>query len=263
MQSAEDHSWLLAAQMVLFLIGCTGLYVFVYWQNGGRSAFRESKEEKEARWRLVFAAGLPEVERSDAMLLSSLAQKCDKALRRLIESEDLDLSHQQLDLSHAEALAALVRCNTALGSLDLAHNALDAASLKAIFDGVAASNLQSLDLSGNALYGGEAGEALRSLVLCCPRLSRLVVTNNSLGDDGVRELSRALSNSACALTKVSLARTGLGDGGAYALSAALEANKSLTSVSIWGNDSMSASARAALHRAWGSRKGTLYLGEED
>ena len=52
----EDHSWLITGQLTIFLIGCIGLYVLMYWKSGGREAFYESRDAKEERWQSVFGA---------------------------------------------------------------------------------------------------------------------------------------------------------------------------------------------------------------
>eukprot|EP00966_Prymnesium_polylepis_P241615 5587493-Prymnesium_polylepis.1 len=61
----EDQSWLLHVQMGLFCVGFVALYIFMYWRSGGREAFYESKEKKEARWNQVFFDGLGEPELVD------------------------------------------------------------------------------------------------------------------------------------------------------------------------------------------------------
>ena len=58
----QDTSWLLGVQWTLFVIGCIGLYMFMYWHSGGRESFYEPKERKEARWNEVFNVGGPEVD---------------------------------------------------------------------------------------------------------------------------------------------------------------------------------------------------------
>jgi hypothetical protein len=120
-----DHSWLITTQLTLFLIGCGGLYFFMYWQSGGREAFYEPQEQKHARWANIFevggrAAGLPGAlllplpqthllpltrwaAVSDGRRISSLCLKCDKAMATLVQDAVLDLSYKELECASGSA----------------------------------------------------------------------------------------------------------------------------------------------------------------
>jgi len=260
---AEDNSWLLYVQMVIFCVGFVGLYVFMYWRSGGRESYYETKERKEARWNEVFGVGGPEVNLPDGMVLSALAQKVDKALNALLHDEEIDLSYCELDDTDAPALAALLGSNSALSVLDLSHNVLGATTLEALASiEVAPPCLRRLDLSSNGLLGADAGDALRRLTALCPALRELALSFNKLSDDGGVKLAEACRGPGCALTKISAARNGLGDATAYALSAALQSNTSLTSLAMWGNKAMSPAAGETLRKAWGEKRGRLALNDE-
>ena len=160
----------------------------------------------------------------------------------------------------AKVLRALFKANRALTEVDLSHNSVGAAAIAALAS-VGSPEMVMLNLSHNGLRGVEAGEALRQVVLSMPKLNQLQVGMNRLGDEGGVKLAEAVRGGSITLSKLSVPSNGLGDQAAYAFGAALGSNRSMSSLALWGNPGITASAKAALNSAWGERRGVLSLGE--
>ncbi|XP_059816909.1 NACHT, LRR and PYD domains-containing protein 3-like [Hypanus sabinus] len=94
--------------------------------------------------------------------------------------------------------------------------------------------IQTLGLRGVGLTDSGA-EDLVSALSTNPSLTELDLSNNELGDSGVKLVSAALRNSECKIQTLWLTRVGLTDSGAEDLVSALSTNPSLTELELSGN----------------------------
>ena len=73
----------------------------------------------------------------------------------------------------------------------------------------------------------------------------------------------ALREPTCGLQRLSLPRCELSDEAVYALGAALNLNTSLKALSLWGNPRVTTAASTQLRAAWGAKRGTLTLDDDE
>ncbi|KAG2482791.1 hypothetical protein HYH03_018328 [Edaphochlamys debaryana] len=85
-----------------------------------------------------------------------------------------------------------------------------------------------------ASSSSDFGPTLERLVSLCPRLQRLNLASNALGNDGALALARCLPACAC-LQELDLRGNGIGDVGLAALAGALPLVHTLEVLTIWGN----------------------------
>lgn len=257
---------------ISLLVGILGIlaYVWLYWRSGGREAFNESAEDKQARWSSLFQnvddsdVARELVHPSDKPEIMRLSQKCGMALRALLNESELDLSHKALDDSDGFGLAALLRSHPTLEQLDLSHNELSSTAIIAMTKaGPKAAQLASINVMHNSLSDESAGVALGEFACECPALRELHAGQNFLRDGGGRAIAAALREPTCELRRLTLPQCHLGDETAYALGAALQVCTMLQRLSLWGNPRMTAAAQKQLRKAWGEDRGPLVLDDDE
>ncbi|KAG2482787.1 hypothetical protein HYH03_018324 [Edaphochlamys debaryana] len=147
----------------------------------------------------------------------------------------LNLKDAQLQApqdSTFQHLCRMLCCNSALTELSLAKCRLLELLVTYGFQR-SQSTWTSLSLKGNRL-SPFSGPTLERLVSLCPRLQRLNLASNALGNDGALALARCLP--ACAyLQELDLRGNGIGDVGLAALAGALPLVHTLELLTIWGN----------------------------
>lgn len=265
------HVFTLAEKVeISLLVGLLGIavYVWIFWRSGGREAYNESKEDKQARWSSLFQnlddSGSELVQPSDKPAILRLSQKCGMTLRALLTDTALDLSHKALDDSDGFGLASLLRSHPTLEQLDLSHNELGNTAIIVLTKaGPKAGKLTSINLMHNSLSDESAGVALGELVCQCPALLELHAGQNYLRDGGGRAIAAALRGEACGLQRLTLPQCHLGDETAYALGAALQVCTSLTRLSLLGNPHTTGAAQKQLRKAWGEDRGHLVLDDDE
>ncbi|XP_072890975.1 NACHT, LRR and PYD domains-containing protein 12-like isoform X2 [Hemitrygon akajei] len=138
--------------------------------------------------------------------------------------------------SGAEDLASVLSTNPSLTELDLSYNKLGDSGVKLV--SVALRNpeckIQKLELYNVGLTDSGA-EDLVSALSTNPSLTELYLSNNDLGDSGVKLVSAALRNPECKIQKLWLRDVGLTDSGAEDLVSALSTKPSLTGLNLGGN----------------------------
>ncbi|KAG2482784.1 hypothetical protein HYH03_018322 [Edaphochlamys debaryana] len=151
----------------------------------------------------------------------------------------LDLEDAQLQApqdSTYQHLCRMLCCNSALTELSLAKCRLVDSQLELLVTygfQRSQSTWTSLSLRGNRL-SPFSGPTLERLVSHCPRLQRLNLASNALGNDGAMALARCLPACAC-LSELDLRGNGIGDVGLAALAGALPLVHTLELLTIWGN----------------------------
>ncbi|XP_072893479.1 NACHT, LRR and PYD domains-containing protein 3-like [Hemitrygon akajei] len=132
--------------------------------------------------------------------------------------------------------------------------------------------IQKLELNNVGLTDSGAEDLVSSLSTN-PSLTELILSDNKLGDSGVKLVSAALRNPECKIQKLELERVGLTDSGAEDLVSALSTNPSLTELDLSHNklgDSgvklVSAALRnpeCKIQKLWLERVGLTDSGAED
>ncbi|XP_072892488.1 NACHT, LRR and PYD domains-containing protein 3-like isoform X3 [Hemitrygon akajei] len=141
-----------------------------------------------------------------------------------------------LTYSGAEDLASALSTNTSLTELDMSENELGDSGVKLV--SAALRNLeckiQTLEMIDVGLTDSGA-EDLVSALSTNTSLMELNLSNNDLGDSGVKLVSAALRNPECKIQKLGLIDVGLTDSGAEDLASALSTNPLLTGLDLSEN----------------------------
>ncbi|XP_072892407.1 NACHT, LRR and PYD domains-containing protein 3-like isoform X2 [Hemitrygon akajei] len=150
--------------------------------------------------------------------------------------QKLGLFRVGLTDSGAEDLASALSTNPSLTELNLGYNKLGDSGVKLV--SAALSNpeckIQKLWLWKVGLTDSGA-EDLASGLSTNPSLTELDLSDNKLGDSGVKLVSAALRNPECKIQKLWLRCVGLTDSGAEDLVSALSTNPSLTRLDLTSN----------------------------
>ncbi|XP_072892196.1 NACHT, LRR and PYD domains-containing protein 3-like [Hemitrygon akajei] len=150
--------------------------------------------------------------------------------------QKLELGNIGITDSGAEDLASALSTNPSLTELDLNGNKLGDLGVKLVSAALRnpECKIQKLWLSKVGLTDSGA-EDLASALSTNPSLTELDLSDNELGDSGVKLVSAALRNPECKIQKLWLNNVGLTDSGAEDLVSALSTNPSLTVLSLNAN----------------------------
>ncbi|XP_059815149.1 NACHT, LRR and PYD domains-containing protein 12-like [Hypanus sabinus] len=135
--------------------------------------------------------------------------------------------------SGAEDLVSALSTNPSLTDLNLSDNKLGDSGVKLVSAALRnpECKIQKLELGDVGLTDSGA-EDLASALSTKPSLTELYLSNNKLGDSGVKLVSAALRNPECKIQKLLLEDVGLTDSGAEDLVSALSTNPSLTELNL-------------------------------
>ncbi|XP_059819065.1 NACHT, LRR and PYD domains-containing protein 3-like [Hypanus sabinus] len=138
--------------------------------------------------------------------------------------------------SGAEDLVSALSTNPSLTDLDLSFNKLGDSRVNLVSAVLRdpECKIQKLGLRDVGLTDSGA-EDLVSALSTNPSLTELNLSDNKLGDSGVKLVSAALRNPECKIQRLGLLRVGLTDSGAEDLSSALSTNPSLMELSLTSN----------------------------
>ncbi|XP_072891455.1 uncharacterized protein [Hemitrygon akajei] len=150
--------------------------------------------------------------------------------------EKLRLERVGLTDSGAEDLASALRTNPSLMELYLGDNKLGDTGVKLMSVGLRnpECKIQKLRLERVGLTESDA-EDLASALSTNPSLTELQLSDNELGDSGVKLVSTALRNPECKIQKLVLDNVGLTDSGIEDLGSALSTNLSQTELDLGWN----------------------------
>ncbi|XP_072892641.1 NACHT, LRR and PYD domains-containing protein 12-like isoform X2 [Hemitrygon akajei] len=150
--------------------------------------------------------------------------------------QKLELWKVGLTYSGAEDLASALSTNTLLTELILSGNKLGDSGVKLVSAALRnpECKIQKLGLIQVGLTDSGA-EDLASALSTNPSLTELELSNNKLGDSGVKLVSAALRDPECKVQKLELEKIGLTDSGAKEFASALSTNPSLTELILSGN----------------------------
>ncbi|XP_059816309.1 NACHT, LRR and PYD domains-containing protein 3-like isoform X1 [Hypanus sabinus] len=162
--------------------------------------------------------------------------------------QKLGLDNVDLTVSGAENLASALGTNRSLMDLNMDRNKLGDSGVKLL--SVALKNpeckIQKLGLRDISLTDSGV-EDLVSALSTNPSLTELDLSENKLGDSGVKLVSAALRNPECKIQKLGLYNVGLRDSGAEDLASALITYPSLTELDL-GLNSLTDRSVPALRR---------------
>ena len=160
----------------------------------------------------------------------------------------LDISHNNLGMEEAVALAEMLSCNKSLTELNLRECAIPKNGLREIARGLLHNtSLKKLDNSGGYLsfshLGMEGSVALAEMLSCNKSLTELNLQYCDIPENGLKEIARGLLHNT-SLKKLDISRgylnfshsNELGMEESVALAEMLSCNKSLTELNICGFD---------------------------
>ncbi|XP_067834146.1 NACHT, LRR and PYD domains-containing protein 3-like [Heptranchias perlo] len=167
---------------------------------------------------------------SGAKLLSAALRNPDCKI------QELGLWENGLTASCTEDLFSTLSTNRSLTVLDLSNNKLGDSGVKLLSAALRNPNckIRDLDLWAVGLTAS-CTKDLSSALSTNRSLTDLNLSNNKLGDSGVKLLSEALRNPDCKIQKLDLNDVGLTDSCTEDLSSALSTNRSLTVLSLGSN----------------------------
>ncbi|XP_059816496.1 NACHT, LRR and PYD domains-containing protein 3-like [Hypanus sabinus] len=150
--------------------------------------------------------------------------------------------------SGAEDLVSALSTNPSLTGLSLSYNKLGDSGVKLVSAALRnpECKIQKLELYDVGLTGSGA-EDLVSALSTNTSLTELDLSDNKLGDSGVKLVSAALRNPECKIQRLGLSHVGLTDSGAEDLVSALSTNPSLTELYL-GSNSLTNRSIPALRR---------------
>ncbi|XP_059814154.1 NACHT, LRR and PYD domains-containing protein 14-like [Hypanus sabinus] len=150
--------------------------------------------------------------------------------------QKLGLEKVGLTDSGVEDLASALSTNPSMTELYLGDNKLRDTGVKLMSVGLRnpECNLQKLRLERVGLTQSGAKD-LASALSTNPSLTELQLSDNELGDSGVKLVSAALRNPGCKIQKLVLDNVGLTDSGIEDLGCALSSNLSLTELDLGWN----------------------------
>ncbi|XP_067916048.1 NACHT, LRR and PYD domains-containing protein 3-like [Heterodontus francisci] len=162
--------------------------------------------------------------------------------------QELGLEVNNLTASCIEDLASALSTNRSLTVLDMGGNNLGDSGVKLLSEALRNPDckIQRLELYRNKLTAS-CIEDLTSALSTNRSLTDLNLSDNKLGDSGVKLLSAALRNTDCKIQKLSLSDVCLTDSCAEDLASALSALQSLTFLNLTFN-SFTDQSVPALHR---------------
>ncbi|XP_051896729.1 NACHT, LRR and PYD domains-containing protein 3-like isoform X2 [Pristis pectinata] len=165
--------------------------------------------------------------------------------------QKLWLDSNGLTASCADDLTSALNMNCSLTELSLSGNELQDSGLKSLSGALRNPNckIQHLCLWATGLTASCA-EDLSSILKTNCTLTRLHLSENHMGDSGVKLLSSALKNAVCQLQDLRLWRVGLTDSCTEDLVSGLSANSSLTSLDLRSNSFTDQSAPALCRLIW-------------
>ncbi|XP_072894902.1 NACHT, LRR and PYD domains-containing protein 12-like [Hemitrygon akajei] len=171
-----------------------------------------------------------ELEDSGVKLVSAALRNPECKIQKLW------LTRVGLTDSGAEDLVSALSTNRSLTELDLSNNKLGDSGVKLVSAALRnpECKIQKLWLTRVGLTDSGA-EDLVSALSTKPSLTELDLSDNKLGDSGVKLVSVALRNPECTIQKLGLYNVGLTDSGAADLVSALSTNPSLTGLNLRSN----------------------------
>eukprot|EP00727_Mastigamoeba_balamuthi_P002505 m51a1_g12251 putative nod3 protein (713) ;mRNA; r:154245-157031 len=153
---------------------------------------------------------------------------------------ELDLGHvfdvgvSSSDPRGLQELAAALRSNTAVTSLNLSWNAIGDPGTAIVADILRENTtLTSLNLSYNGI-GDKGARVLAEALGTSTTLKTLSLAGNAIGDEGARQVAQALAEGA-AVADLNLSMNGISYDGARALVEALQGRTSVTALDLSGN----------------------------
>eukprot|EP01138_Halocafeteria_seosinensis_P013795 gb/GECG01014087.1/.p1 GENE.gb/GECG01014087.1/~~gb/GECG01014087.1/.p1 ORF type:complete len:542 (+),score=58.91 gb/GECG01014087.1/:1-1626(+) len=161
-----------------------------------------------------------------------------------------------LGVRAAKALARGLQNNNSLKRLDIQGQKIKDEGAEAIFNALASSNIEILEIAFNSI-GVSGAASLSEALKQNPVLQRLSLVANCIGDQGVNAFARSLQAND-SLQMVDLSSNSITNEGASALAETLRSNSTLVVLRLNGNDVGDVGA-AALGDTLRAHTGIMYL----
>ncbi|XP_074948643.1 NACHT, LRR and PYD domains-containing protein 6 [Phalacrocorax aristotelis] len=165
---------------------------------------------------------------------SGVKMLCEGLRRGTCHLQELRLGCCNLTAAGCKDLAATLGTMSRLEELDLSDNPLEDRGMQELC-GALGCNMQKLRLWRCRLTEASCG-ALAAVLRASPSLKELHLSDNELGDGGVRRLSEGLRDPACQLQTLRLWRCHLTEASCGALAAVLRASPSLKELHLGENE---------------------------
>ncbi|XP_069465030.1 NACHT, LRR and PYD domains-containing protein 3-like [Ambystoma mexicanum] len=155
----------------------------------------------------------------------------------LMKCSILRMERCSLDGSCGAVLASFLRTNSSLTEFDISENKLGDCGMKELCQGLKnpVLKMHTLGLKGCSLTGSCCAD-LASVLRASTSLRDLDLSQNQLGDSGVRELCEGLREQRCKIQKLKLSQCSLTGSCCADLSSVLRINMSLTELNLACND---------------------------
>ncbi|XP_040483665.1 NACHT, LRR and PYD domains-containing protein 12-like [Ursus maritimus] len=171
--------------------------------------------------------------------VSQLHLLCQALRNPYCKIKDLKLYRCLISPASCGALAAVLSTSQWLTDLEFSETKLEASALKLLCEGLKDPNckLQKLKLCASLLP--ESSEVvckyLASVLICNPNLTELDLSENPLGDTGVKYLCEGLRHSNCKVEKLDLSTCYLTDASCMELSPFLQVSQTLKELLVFAN----------------------------
>jgi Ran GTPase-activating protein (RanGAP) involved in mRNA processing and transport len=155
---------------------------------------------------------------------------------------ELDLKRKCVGVAGVMVMAGLIPVMGGLTALDLSSNDLEDEGVSAVCEAIQShkeTKLASLNMGKNPI-GPVGAKSVAAMVAVMGALTSLDISNNIMGDDGVKPICEALKqNNSLKVLDLNASNTrggNIGPQGAKYLADMLSVNRGLTSLNLSGND---------------------------
>ncbi|XP_023590222.1 NACHT, LRR and PYD domains-containing protein 3 isoform X2 [Trichechus manatus latirostris] len=171
--------------------------------------------------------------------VSRLHFLCQALCNPYCKIKDLKLIFCHLTASCGRDLSLVFEANQYLTDLEFVKNTLEDSGMKLLCEGLKQPNCVLHTLRLGASFLPESSEAvcryLASVLICNSNLTELDLSENPLGDTGVKFLCEGLRHSNCKMEKLDLSTCSLTDASCVELSSFLQVNQTLKELFVFAN----------------------------
>ncbi|XP_053057499.1 NACHT, LRR and PYD domains-containing protein 12 isoform X2 [Acinonyx jubatus] len=171
--------------------------------------------------------------------VSRLHLLCQALRNPCCKIKDLKLYRCLISPASCGALAAVLSTSQWLTDLEFRETKLEASALKLLCEGLKDPNCKLQKLKLCASFLPESSEVvcnyLASVLICNPNLTELDLSENPLGDTGVKYLCEGLRHSNCKVEKLDLSTCYLTDASCMELSSFLQVSQTLKELFVFAN----------------------------
>ena len=156
------------------------------------------------------------------------------ALKNVSSLKVLYINNNNIPEDAADGLSAAIKANNSLEKLWLGDNHLGSSTVMIVNALKEVTTLKELDLNGNRNRSEELAPALTSIILHNKSIERLVLSDNSLNDDGVIKIAQSLCKHT-ELKMINLRSNNITEKSAEALASIISSNTGLEDLYLGNN----------------------------